>query len=385
MGIALRVQTPDHVSCVFDDFMLSRIASMRGATRSELLRDIGALSSHRLSPSELRQRLEAGIARVTAAGFAQERRGRLALTSMGKERICGFLGCVTLPGDWQAIRDMHLVAYALGLAGESAQRIKSLTRPEGLRAAILQQAYGLPGKRPPSAAKIRCALAVIALERAFGNKLKGGLDAGKGLSAKAGRLLAGQLSQRPREFGTDARLIAALAAEACGAPQASAAALRTAILKNAITRALHKPLGPQPVQQPPVQQSLALVEAPPSPVQAPIQNIPPIASVAHPAVANRPNLPDFARIVRGIAEHSGQGWPGNKKIFICVVWHEIQTAYKEWGVSEIEFKAMLVEAHRTGHLVLVNADLRSKSDATELQASAVTYKNTVWHYVRAEI
>ena len=45
---------------------------------------------------------------------------------------------------------------------------------------------------------------------------------------------------------------------------------------------------------------------------------------------------------------------------------------------------MLAEAHRTGHLVLATADLRDKSLLKELQDSAITYKNTVWHQLRVE-
>ena len=115
------------------------------------------------------------------------------------------------------------------------------TQP-GPAAPPVQQAYGLPGRRTPSVAKLRCALAVVALERAFGNKIKSGLDSGKSLSAKAGRMLAGQLSRRPRDFGTDARLIAALAAEACGSSQPDAGALRQTILRNAIS---HRTAGQQ--------------------------------------------------------------------------------------------------------------------------------------------
>jgi hypothetical protein len=54
-----------------------------------------------------------------------------------------------------------------------------------------------------------------------------------------------------------------------------------------------------------------------------------------------------------------------------------------WALTEIEFKCMLTEAHRTGLIVLANADLKDKCALKELQDSAVIYKNTVWHYVRA--
>jgi hypothetical protein len=44
---------------------------------------------------------------------------------------------------------------------------------------------------------------------------------------------------------------------------------------------------------------------------------------------------------------------------------------------------MLAEAHRTGLIALANADLKDKRALKELNDSAVVYKNTVWHYVRA--
>ncbi len=45
---------------------------------------------------------------------------------------------------------------------------------------------------------------------------------------------------------------------------------------------------------------------------------------------------------------------------------------------------MLAEAHRLGAIVLANADLKDKKNITEIENSAVLYKNTVWHFVRVE-
>jgi hypothetical protein len=45
---------------------------------------------------------------------------------------------------------------------------------------------------------------------------------------------------------------------------------------------------------------------------------------------------------------------------------------------------MLAEAHRMGSIVLANADLKDKSRMQELESSAISYKNTVWHFVRVE-
>ena len=56
----------------------------------------------------------------------------------------------------------------------------------------------------------------------------------------------------------------------------------------------------------------------------------------------------------------------------------------EWGLSEIEFKCMLTEAHRAGNLALANADLKDNSKIKDLQDSAVVYKNAVFHFIRVD-
>ena len=97
----------------------------------------------------------------------------------------------------------------------------------------------------------------------------------------------------------------------------------------------------------------------------------------------RPDPDGFASAVHRAADAAAEGWAGNPRAFICKVWERVQLEHPEWELSEIEFKCMLAEAHRTGLVVLANADLKDKRALKELQASAVVYKNTVWHYVRA--
>ena len=84
------------------------------------------------------------------------------------------------------------------------------------------------------------------------------------------------------------------------------------------------------------------------------------------------------------ADSQAEGWPGNRKAFIARVWRAIASAHPEWGLSDIEFKSMLAEAHRTGHVVLGSADIKSKQNLSDLQDSAIAYKNTVWHFIRVE-
>jgi hypothetical protein len=350
--------------------VLARIATQGGATRADVRRDLQPMVAHRLSPAEWREAAERAADEIVAAGLATESRGRLAASDTGAAEVARLLGRrATATATWSARRDVDLVAKSLGLEGESAVKLKALSKPEGLRALVVQKAFGLPLRPRQSAARLRADLAVIALERAFGNKIKSGLGAGSGLSAKAGRLLAGQLALRPREYPSDGRLVAQLAAEAVGTPQASLEALRTALLRDLVTRLL-APAAP-PAAQP-------LARAAPRPAN----DLEPAASGLPPLA--RPDLDGFSAEVLIAARGHAEGWPGNRKAFISRVWQAIRAARPEWGLSEIEFKGMLAEAHRAGRLVLANADLKDKKNLKDFEDSAIGYKNTVWHFVRIE-
>jgi hypothetical protein len=245
--------------------------------------------------------------------------------------------------------------------------LKSLAKPDGLRGAILQRAFDLKAKGVLGPQKLRSALAIVALERAFGNKIKGSVGR-SGFSGKLGRLLAAHLSVRPRDFGTDRRLIAALAAEKVGAFQTDADSLRVAILRSFV--------GPSLVPPPEARVTIPVAERPAAP-ELPLPRITPAAST-------RPDLIGFSRVIRLAAATKAEGWPGNRKAFISHVWNAVRSEYPEWGLTDIEFKAMLAEAHRTGHLTLANADLKDKKSIKDVQDSAISYKNTVWHFVRVD-
>lgn len=347
--------------------LLVRAACEGGATRSEIVKDLAPLIAHKLSPAEWRQAAEASSTDLVAAGLVTEKRGRLVATPDGAAACETFLGLPgPLPSEWADVRDIVLVAKALGISGEPAARLKSLTRPEALCAIIVQQAYALPLKRNEAAARIRARLALIALQRAFGNKIKASLGAGAGLSAKAGRTLAGQLSRKPRDFASDAKLIAELAAEQVDATRADLDQLRHAILKRLGTRVLEARAAHKlEVKRP---------SSPPPNLRAP----------ANDTSRLRPNLPQFANAVQDAARSCAEGWPGNRKAFIAEVWSAMHASAPQWGLSEIEFKCMLAEAHRTGAVILASADLKDKKDMALLEGSAIQYKNTVWHFVRVD-
>lgn len=343
--------------------VLARVACEGGATRAEMSRDLAPFIAQKLSPAEWRGALDGMLATVSADGLVSEKRARATLTPAGAEAATALLGPKALMLAWPEMRDIRLVATALGVPTSNAGKLKALARPDVLRTAILQRSFGLAVKGTPSPSRLRSALAVVALERAFGNRIKGGLGTGSGLPAKTGRLLAGQLARRPRDFGTDARLIAALAAEQAGSVQVDIDALRLAVVRGFV--------GPALVRESP----------PPAPAPRPVA-VP--SAPARPPAASRPDLAGFAREVQSAARTRAEGWPGNRKAYISHVWQALVARHPDWGLTPIEFKGMLAEAHRTGHVTLANADLKDKKTMKDVQESAIAYKNTVWHFVRVE-
>lgn len=372
-GQAAGVGAQPSVAGPIGRLLLARIASEGGATRAELQRDLAPYFTHKMSPADWKRLSDVEAGQLIAAHLVTESRGRLAATESGAVQAQRFLG-QPAGRPWAEVRDLWLVAKALGIESEPAAKLKALLRQESLRGLIVQKSFGLPLRKNQPVAKLRAQLALIALERAFGNKIKSGFGSRDSLPAKAGRLLAGQLSRTPRDFGTDARLIAELAAEQAGAKEADTLALRLALLKGLAARALEETPG----------QLRFLADAP----QASLV-IPPAANDIGPTVvaappATRPDLAEFSRKVLQVAARAAEGWPGNRKAYISRVWSAIRGSEPQWGISEIEFKCMLAEAHRAGRIVLANADLKDKKSLDELESSAVLYKNTVWHFVRVE-
>lgn len=367
--------------------VLARIACEEGASRAELMREIGPLLG---SDTASRLPVEAELAQLIRGALAIEHKSRFSASSAGVDVLMDELGLKTLPRTWGELRDMRLVAKVLGIEREGVLRLKGLLRPDDLRAEVLISNYGLSLKGSASASRLRAALSLVALERAFGNKIKGELSSSTGFNAKAARVLAGQLLKRPRDAGTDKRLVALLAAEVVGSVKIDGEAVRFALLRRlaggsakpqfvyretaagAVPRSDSEPArgaakqtvggaGAMPASQP----------AAPAPAQ-------------RPAAAARPDLPGFVRTVQQAAAAKAEGWPGNRKALISRVFGVIASAHPNWGLSLVEFKAMLAECHRIGHVVLTTADLKDKRQLDELRQSAISYKNTVWHLVRVE-
>jgi hypothetical protein len=377
------------------DIVLARLATAgKVIPRDELARELWPIVSHLLPMSEWQAMLDRDLGALADAGLCDAKPVAVSATEAGKKRALLVLGSNALPRTWTEAKGMRLVAKALDLDNLPPRRLKGLLKPDGLRMEIVQAAFKLKSRSVPTASRLRSQLAKLAVTRAFGDSLPAGLDGRSGLSASAGRALAGRLANPPREFATDGRLVAALAMEHAGTTKPGIDDLQTGLLRRYVTRGTIKTT--EKAERAPrrsvksavrpltaVAKSSAATLAPPA-LQQPAQALAPTAlKLVHTA----PSRPDFATFVAAVLAAAGsvaEGWPGNRKAFVCKVWVAIQKAHPHWVVSDVEFKAMLVEAHRVGSIVLVNADLKDQRALADLQASAIAYKNAIFHFVRVD-
>ncbi len=364
----------DGARLAVSDLVLLRIAC-GGASRAELQRDLAGLVAPRVSGTQFRRAAELAIGQHTSRGHLLEAKGRLSVTAAGLRAADGVLPGGRLPqATWEDVRNRVLIGHALGVNADSAAISKALERADSLAALVVQRHFGVGGSRVLSINDLRAALAVIALERAFGNKIKTGLAKGSGLPGKTARLLAGQLLRKPREFSSDGKLIQALAAELAGAQVEGLEPLRLALLRRLT--------GPADAAADGADATAALDQRGDAEAPRADNDAAPLAS-APPAIGP-PDMAEFASAVLDAARPVSEGWPGNRKAFISQVWQAIRVARRDWDLTEIAFKSMLAEAHRMGQLVLATADLKDKSARKELEDSKILYKNTVWHFVRVE-
>jgi hypothetical protein len=384
------------------DILLLRLAvSGKALTRDGLAKELAPIGAHVVAAADWKSLLERDLAALADAGLADVKASSVGATEAGVKRAAIVLGGrAAFPKTWPEARDIRLIGKVLGLENEPLPRLKKLGRPDGLRAAVLVKAFALKLRGTPSPVRLRTALAKVALARAFGSAVEASRDDRTGLSAKAGRTLAGRLARMPKDFRTDSRLIAGLAADHMDAESLEFSALQLAVLRRYVTKGevVLRPATSQTrrradggkasaagIKKVSPQLSLAL-PLPVPPIGPAVQTAPLRAQVPiAPEAVARPSMPAFVADVLLLARPVAEGWAGNRKAFISKLWRHVEQSRPLWGLTEFEFKCMLTEAHRTGHLVLANADLKDGRNLPDLQASAVSYKNTVFHYVRIDV
>lgn len=344
--------------------VLARVlaAGEGGLTRSTLLRDLQPLVAHRLAPGEWRLLLDRMIELATARGHLRPAgRGRVVITPDGRDAVCAFLGSKPRRSiTWPELKNGPLVARALG---GSATRLKPLDKAHGLRAAIIDRGFSLKLRSVPAPARLREALARRAARD--GKIPSANLEPSN--RAAVSRQHAASLLTHPRPVESDAELISLIAADQAGSVSADVAALRLHLLRRLMFEA-----GAEGSPAAPVKRRRSTSE------EAVAADRPDTRA------AEPPDPERFADAVRSIAREVAQGWSGNRRAYISHVWKSFSIRHANWRMAESDFKSMLSEAHRAGRLQLTNADLRDRRNLTDVQASAVAYMNSVWHFIRVE-
>ncbi len=278
----------------------------------------------------------------------------LHVTSRGLLKLSEQFGDIFLQRSWSNFGDRYLVARTLGMPPSAGpQRMKRLDTAEGLRLAVVRRAWGLRIPESATLGQVRNALAARALGDAFGKPVERQIGLDHRMSGKAARTIAAQLLEKKRRISTDSQLIIALATQHLGTTSGDAKSLRQALVRK------HFGLNKKQSRVDPA--TLDETEAPSG--QAIDTNA-------------------FLRAVRSSAKLNANGWSGNRKAYISHVWRTICDSHPDWRLSADMFKSMLMDAHRLGEVVLINADLRDKKNMRDVQDSAIQYKNMEWHYVQ---
>ena len=387
--LPVRQLDPDRVR----NMVLLRVATAsQRLTRDDVARDLLPFVSHVHSARSWKGELELHLAALADAGLVVVQTVEVAISDAGAKRAALVLGLSNLPRNWAEAQGKVLVAKALGLEGLSSRRARMLVKPDGLRAAIVERAFGLKLRGAPTPARLRVALARVVLRRAFSDSLPANVTGKSGLSAKTGRSLAGRLATPPREFPTDSRLIAALAMEHAEARKADLASLQTALLRRYLTKGSGnlEVVATGAVRGRRKSASVSRSRRKSAPRMTTPAPVSPNASLVKPTELSpavpfeRPDFAGFVASVKAVGQTVAEGWAGNRKAFISDIWQVLQETRPGWEISEVEFKGMLAEAHSRSALALVNVDLKDERLLQKMQASALVYKNMIFHYVRLD-
>jgi hypothetical protein len=277
----------------------------------------------------------------------------LALTDAGRARALQFLGVSSLPANirWPQLRDVYLVAKAMGLSPESAEVRQAVKQPERLRGLVVKQEHNLPTGALPTLTQATDALAWRKL----------GVETDEPFNQKnVTRFLLGQdLKQRTRL--STSQLRNQLPAKALDLARGDTRALRSSLLRKwAATNLCSASPDASAVLTQPVTTPTETDQPRPQPLE----------------------LDDFARQVMNAAMSLENGHFGDRKVFINHVWKKLKDAPVCQSLDLRQFKHHLTEANNRGLLSLTRADLVGAMDSQDVQESETRYLDDVFHFVQ---
>ncbi len=144
------MSTQSEVSAV-DQLVLARllVGGEKGATFSQIQKDLTPLLEHRWAGGALTERLDQTLDRLEAAGLVSRvRKGKTnrgTLTTEGRRESLQSLGLGQLPPKttWSQLKKKYLPARALGLHTPRAEEAKRLGTDNGFKGALIKSQYDL--------------------------------------------------------------------------------------------------------------------------------------------------------------------------------------------------------------------------------------------------
>jgi len=322
--------------------------------------DLYGLVQDAFSKSDWKSKFEGAMQRLLA-----ERRivkPPLGLTDAGRERALSFLGVSALPANirWPQLRDVFLIAKAMGLSPESVEVRQAVKQPERLRGLVVKREHNLPTTDLPTLTQATDALAWRKL----------GVETDEPFNQKnVTRFLLGQDLKQKTRLGTP-QLREQLPAQALGLPRGDIRTVRSALLRKwAATELLNAP-SEKAARLLPSSRAAAQPKTLTFPEQSTPETEPPLLDLA-----------DFARQVRETAESLENGRFGDRKVFINHIWNKMKDNPMCRSLDMPQFKRHLAEANNRELLSLARADLVSAMDPHDVQQSETKYLDDVFHFL----
>jgi hypothetical protein len=322
------------VEAHLEDLVLARLSvlSKRPPRPSGLQKALYPFVALRLTEAEWRNRLSGVLDSLREHGFVE--RKALLLTGKGRDRIQQTLGLNAAPvaKSWRAFQFKYLPRLVSPSAGRAAA-------PDPALALIAERL------RTSASPKTTASLVNTWIARAFGmrsNRLT--------LDSLRAALLA-------RELGVPVRpqleqVVRLGAAKLAGSPSGERGEIVRALTARWLAGEGSGILGQTETRDLSEAQTVAVREQ------------------------------TLLKKIRLAAVGSGARRFGPDKVFIASVWETLKNDPDVSPLGEQGFKHALVEAHRTGALVLSRADLIAAMDPRDVAASETQHLNATYHFIQ---
>ncbi len=318
------------------------IEGERGATETNLRDALGVLRPH-AGKAALTDACRPLLRALVDSGVLEQVGKRYVLADAERTTLREQLGIGGTSPKWTALRDVQILAHALGLPAPDAAQAKRIKSAAGCRAAVLAAAHRLDLPDYPIAAEVLDALTWNRLAELSGSSVEPWRKHKVGGGKVVCFLLLDPLGvQTPKSAG---QMLGLLAATAVGAVGDGVPALRSAVLQSWHAR------GPL----------RSATRATGTPVDA------------------VDGTTDLVAALREIARTEHLERRADRAVFVATLHDALLRRRPDLAVDLESFKARLLDAARAGHARLIRADLVEAMDPALVARSEIRDLHARFH------